>query len=66
MGIGMPGGAALSAEDHVDTVPDALPPSVKLVVIPNPRPRSPAAHGFADNAQALVDLVAAWLEGLKL
>ena len=44
----------------------ALPPSVKLVVIPNTRPRSPAAHGFADNAQALVDTVAAWLTEQRL
>ena len=48
------------------TAPGALPPSVKLVVIPNARPRSPAAHGFADNAPALVDAVAAWLGELKL
>lgn len=44
----------------------ALPPSVKLVVIPNARPRSPAAHGFADNREALVDVIAAWLrEGCR-
>ena len=48
------------------TAPGALPPSVKLVVIPNPRPRSAAAHGFADTAQALVDTVAAWLAEQKL
>lgn len=48
------------------TAPGALPPSVKLVVIPNTRPRSPAAHGFADNQGALVDVVAAWLAEQKL
>jgi hypothetical protein len=48
------------------TAPGSLPPSVKLVVLPNPRPRSAAAHGFADNAQSLVDTVAAWLAEQRL
>jgi hypothetical protein len=39
---------------------------VKLVVLPNPRGWSPAAHGFSDNAQALVDTVAAWLTAQRL
>jgi Serine aminopeptidase, S33 len=48
------------------TAPGALPPSVKLVVIPNSRPRSPAAHGFADNAPALIDTIATWLAAQRL
>jgi hypothetical protein len=44
----------------------SLVPSVKLVVLPNPRGRSAAAHGFADNQQALVDTVAGWLTEQRL
>jgi hypothetical protein len=39
----------------------SLVPSIKYVPLPNPKGSSPAAHGFVDNKQALVDTVAAWL-----
>jgi hypothetical protein len=39
----------------------SLVPSIKYVPLPNPKGSSPAAHGFVDNKQALVDAVAAWL-----
>ena len=48
------------------TAAGSLAPSVKLIVLPNPRPRSAAAHGFSDNAQALVETVAAWLAEQRL
>jgi pimeloyl-ACP methyl ester carboxylesterase len=43
------------------TAPGSLVPSAKLVVLPNAKGPSPAAHSFVDNQQALVDTVAAWL-----
>ena len=48
------------------TAAGSLAPSVKLIVLPNPRPRSAAAHGFSDNTEALVDSVAAWLAEQRL
>ena len=48
------------------TAAGSLAPSVKLLVLPNPRPRSAAAHGFSDNAQALIDAVATWLAEQRL
>ena len=48
------------------TAAGSLAPSVKLIVMPNPRPRSAAAHGFSDNAQALIDAFAAWLAEQRL
>lgn len=47
-------------------VEGSLVPSVKLVVLPNAKGRSPAAHGFVDNQQSLVDAVAAWLGDQRL
>jgi hypothetical protein len=48
------------------TSPGSLVPSAKLVVLPNPKPPSPAAHYFVDNQQPLVDTVTAWLAEQKL
>ena len=48
------------------TSPGSLVPSVKLVVLPNPKGPSTAAHYFVDNQQALVDTVSAWLAEQKL
>ena len=48
------------------TAAGSLPPSVKLIVLPNPKGRSAAAHGFGDNAQALVDALAGWLGEQRL
>src|SRR5262249_46007633 len=48
------------------TAPGALPPSVKLVTLPNARPRSTEGHVFTDNQQPLVDAVASWLGDQKL
>jgi hypothetical protein len=44
----------------------ALPPSVELVVLPNPRGRSAAAHVFTDNQEPLVEAVATWLADQRL
>lgn len=41
------------------TSPGSLVPSAKLVVLPNPKGPSPAAHSFVDNQQTLVDTVSA-------
>jgi hypothetical protein len=40
--------------------------SAKLVVLPNPKGPSPAAHYFVDNQQALVDTVSNWLAEQRL
>ena len=48
------------------TAAGSLPPSVKLIVLPNSRVRSAQAHGFSDNTQALVDAVARWLVEQRL
>jgi len=48
------------------TSPGSLVPSAKLVVLPNPKPPSPAAHYFVDNQQPLIDTVTAWLAEQKL
>jgi pimeloyl-ACP methyl ester carboxylesterase len=48
------------------TSPGSLVPSAKLVVLPNPKGPSPAAHSFIDNQQALVDTVSAWLAEQQL
>jgi hypothetical protein len=39
----------------------SLVPSVKYVLLPNQRPPSKEGHVFADNTEALIDAVAAWL-----
>lgn len=44
----------------------SLVPSAKLVVLPNAKGRSPAAHGFVDNKQPLIDTVAGWLAEQRL
>jgi pimeloyl-ACP methyl ester carboxylesterase len=41
--------------------PDALPPEVRYVVLPNPAERSLEAHGFADTGPQLVAILCAWL-----
>jgi len=46
--------------------PGTLVPSIEFKLIPNDRPRSAAAHGFADNKQALLDTVTAYLKGRNL
>lgn len=48
------------------TSPGSLVPSAKLVVLPNPKGPSPAAHSFVDNQQALVATVTGWLAEQKL
>jgi hypothetical protein len=48
------------------TAEGSLVPSIKLVVLPNPKGPSPAAHFFSDNQQQLVDTVAAWLAEQRL
>ena len=48
------------------TSPGSLAPSAKLVVLPNPKEPSPAAHFFADNQKALVDTISNWLAEQKL
>jgi pimeloyl-ACP methyl ester carboxylesterase len=44
----------------------SLVPSVKYVLLPNPRPPSQEGHIFADNTEALTDAVAAWLGEQRL
>jgi hypothetical protein len=48
------------------TSPGSLVPSAKLVVLPNPKGPSPAAHSFIDNQQVLVETVSAWLAEQQL
>ena len=48
------------------TSPGSLVPSAKLVVLPNAKGPSTAAHYFVDNQQALADTVSAWLAEQKL
>lgn len=48
------------------TSPGSLVPSAKLVVLPNPKGPSPAAHSFVDNQQTPVDTVSAWLAEQQL
>jgi hypothetical protein len=48
------------------STPGSLVPALKLIVISNAKPRSAAAHGFADNAPTLVDAVAGWLAEQRL
>ena len=43
------------------TAAGSLVPSIKFVLLANPRPRGPAGHGFVDNRQPLIDTVSAWL-----
>jgi hypothetical protein len=40
----------------------SLVPSIKSALLPNWRPPSRESHQFADNAEALVDAVSAWLD----
>jgi pimeloyl-ACP methyl ester carboxylesterase len=44
----------------------SLVPSIKYVLLPNERPPSREGHIFADNTEALVDAVSAWLEEQQL
>jgi hypothetical protein len=39
----------------------SLVPSIRYMLLPNPRPPSREGHIFADNAEALTDAVATWL-----
>jgi hypothetical protein len=39
----------------------SLVPSIKYVMLPNPKGMSIAAHSFADNQQPLTDTITAWL-----
>jgi hypothetical protein len=39
----------------------SLVPSIKYVMLPNPKGTSIAAHGFVDNQQPLTDTITAWL-----
>jgi alpha-beta hydrolase superfamily lysophospholipase len=39
----------------------SLVPSVKYVLVPNPRPPSREGHLFTDNTEALIEAVSAWL-----
>jgi len=39
----------------------SLVPSIKYMLLPNHRPPSREGHQFADNAEALIDAVSAWL-----
>jgi hypothetical protein len=48
------------------TSPGSLVPSAKLVVLPNAKGPSTAAHYFVDNQQPLADTVSAWLAEQKL
>ena len=43
-----------------------LVPSVKYVLLPNPRPPSREGHSFTNNTEALPDAVAAWLAEQQL
>ena len=44
----------------------SLVPSIKYVLLPNPKGSSADAHGFVDNKQALIDAIAAWLTEQRL
>ena len=44
----------------------SLVPSIKYMLLPNPRPPSREGHQFAHNAEALVDAVSRWLTEQEL
>ncbi len=44
----------------------SLVPSIKYVVLPNPKGANPQGHYFLDNQQALVETIAAWLADQRL
>jgi pimeloyl-ACP methyl ester carboxylesterase len=44
----------------------SLVPSIKFVLLPNPKGPNPGGHGFDDNRQQLVDTIVAWLHDQKL
>lgn len=48
------------------TAEGSLVPSIKYVVLPNPKGPSAAAHGFIYNQQPLADTIATWLAEQKL
>jgi hypothetical protein len=43
------------------TSPGSLVPSIKYVIVPNPKGTNPRGHGFLDNGQPLADTIAGWL-----
>jgi hypothetical protein len=44
----------------------ALVPSIKYVLLPNPKGPNPGGHRFADNQETLVNTIIGWLQELKL
>jgi len=48
------------------TAPGSLVPSVKYVVVPNPKGPNPRGHRFSDNQEPLANAIAAWLQDQKL
>jgi pimeloyl-ACP methyl ester carboxylesterase len=44
----------------------SLVESIRYVILPDPRPRSPEGHSFVGNTDALVATIAGWLEGMGL
>jgi len=67
-------GFNLKAEGPPQAPPDpfaarahgSLVPSIKYVLLPNPRGPNPGAHGFSDNQEPLVNTIFGWLKDLKL
>jgi hypothetical protein len=47
------------------TSPGSLVPSIKYVLLPNPKGVSPSAHYFVDNQQPLADAITGWLAEQK-
>lgn len=48
------------------TAPGSLAPSIKYVVVPNPKGPNPRGHRFSDNQEPLTNAIAAWLRDQKL
>ena len=48
------------------TAPGSLVPSIKYVVVLNPKGPNPRGHRFSDNQEPLANTIAAWLRDQKL
>ena len=48
------------------TARGSLVPSIKYVLLPNPKGANPGGHGFIDNREPLANVIVAWLKEQKL
>jgi len=48
------------------TAPGSLVPSIKYLIVPNPKGSNPRGHRFSDNQESLADAIVGWLQDQKL